>query len=232
MRDTQIHRRKTDAAQNPMTRSTAVGLSAIALLLIGGVSWAAWHSTRPAGPVLIELAAVDVSGSNTPAERKQQMGPLEACVETALPFRTPMRLWQFDRTAREMYNGRPESGQDLWSAEDELCHYKSRTHGTYVDRALREMLPVARRAKAKGNPVGITIVWDGDCADPAAAKKAAGELAELPNVRAVWLVGVKTEQGLRSDTVRTFAALGDRLIISGPLDARDGLDAFRSKVRS
>ncbi len=230
MKDIHVAHRPAAAAE-PLNPRSALGLSVLGLLLAGGIGFWAVHAHQAQAPGLIALTAVDVSGSHTAAQRKQDIGPLEAAVETALPFRTPLRLWQFDSAAREMYNGQPEGGQDLWKAEDELCRYVSHTEGTHVERALTQMLPAIRQAQAGGHPVGILIVWDGDMADVGAVKKAASELAALPNVRAVWLIGVKTDAGLRSETARTFAPLGSRLVISGSLDARDGLEKFRDKVR-
>ena len=192
---------------------------------------ATWLS-RPAPPKPQICVGFDVSASHVPAERKRDFGAVLAAVDSALPAHSPLHLWAFDYDARKFYDGKPERSQDLWPVEDSLTNYKSLTRGTRPSEALRQMLPALARANKEGKQSAIVLVWDGGAeTDAPALQKAVAQLAQMPGICAVWLVGVKSDEGLRSDVDRIFAPFGSRLIVSGPLDMQSGLDALRERLR-
>jgi DNA-directed RNA polymerase beta' subunit len=57
------------------------------------------------------------------------------------------------------------------------------------------------------------------------------QLAGMRNIRAVWFAGAKSEAGLRTSVEQTLAPIGDRLVVTGPFDARPGLETFRKLVK-
>jgi hypothetical protein len=91
-------------------------------------------------------------------------------------------------------------------------------------------------AAAKGEEVAIMLLADGEDMRPENTERVARELAALPNVAAVWMVGVPVAPGRGSDirgrVTRTFRALGERFIVSGPYDVQNGLQRFGAAIEA
>ena len=66
---------------------------------------------------------------------------------------------------------------------------------------------------------------------PHSTDKFIGELAALPNVKALWIEGVAptTASGLTLER-RFKPVLGDRLVITGDHDAQDGMNRFQNLI--
>lgn len=222
---------RRDQAHRTFLTSTAISLAALALLVIAGKAHFAGQAKHGRSAPLEVYALTDVSASNGTTHRKTEFNALLGVVDRVLPFRTPLHIWQFDRFARKYGDFSPRSSRDLWRAEDAVCGYRSATVQTRPSKAIREMLPAARQSGRNGKRILVFLAWDGGAEGDADLPAAVRDLAAVPNLRAVWLVGVKDTDGLRSATERIFAPLGDRLVVSGELDIADGFDAVRAKLR-
>lgn len=203
-----------------------------------GVSANAAEQASPA-PIHL-LVGADVSGSTTPRERRRVSFALEDALFKRLPRRTPVTLWLYDTQARRIADAQAFGRKaDFESVKREFVNYQAakNAHGTSQAIALA---PMAERAKslAKNDELcALLLLTDGEDSDPAATKKAAAELAALPNVRAVWVVGVVTENEdhvlLREKLAQALAPLGDKSVITGAggVERDSGLDKFSALVR-
>jgi hypothetical protein len=207
----------------------------LALLVVGAALAGYFFLVAPVAqpPKFSLLVDFDVSESQNQRERKRLSAVLDSTVDMVLPTRSRVVIWAFDHDPLKVYSGRPASARDLWTVQDEIFTASLGSQpGTYPSRVLEQNLEEAQKAVQRGERIAVMLLWDGDNADPEATKKAAEELAALPNLKALWVVGVQIESGqaLRSQVERIFASLGDRLIVSGRYDVRDGQADFRQKV--
>jgi hypothetical protein len=203
----------------------ALGLALLLLAIIGGIVWAMSRS-RPVE--LTVLAAMDVSGSHTREERKKAFGVMHAAYEVVFPSQTPTVLWEFDQKARKVYEGQPVKARDLWPAQDAIVQTDPKAPGTYPEAALQEMQHAARLAEERGvNQIVLILMWDGETHDAGMLRNLASQLASDKKIKAVWVIGAKSVEGIRSYAEKLLEPLNDRLIVTGSFDARDGLERLR-----
>jgi hypothetical protein len=201
-------------------------------LLFGAVFWMGTH--RTASPRLHLLVGADISLSMGDEERRRACGVLEA-VADGLPDPTPLDLWTYSREARKVFGAPVESAADLVEVEDRLVLESPppTLPKTFIAPVLREMLSAAEKAQERGETVGLILLTDSEDWDPEATTAVVRKLAQILKLRAVWIVGADVESplGLRSRVEKSFAPLGDRCIVSGPFDIKQGLEAFQARLQ-
>ncbi len=229
---TRVKRRGENSTEQIPSRGTILALISLLLILAIIIAYIPAASRRKQTTAPFVSTVVDVSRSHTSAERRSGFAALETALDAALPRGSEVHLWQFDRDVRSAYHGLPNSSRDLWGIEDEASTFISTTHGTYIGKALAALLPEARRADAEGRDVAVIAIIDGGDDDPTATRRQVAELAKLTHLKAVWLVGPRTADGLRSMVETSFAALGQRLIVSGKYDMASGFQMFRASLQA
>jgi hypothetical protein len=79
----------------------------------------------------------------------------------------------------------------------------------------------------------VLLLWDGEDENAPATKQLVNDLAGVSTLKAVWVVGIPTEEkAARSQVEKQLAILGDKLIVTNRYDAERGLDEFRARVRA
>jgi hypothetical protein len=208
-------------------------LAVLLAIAAGGLTWCRVGS-KPALPPPVLLVGADVSLSVNPKERRRLCGILDLLVERVLPAHSRVVVWSFDVQARKVYAGRPQGARELWPVVDRMviAAHAARQPGTYPALVLQESLREAYQTAAHAEPIGILILSDGEDADMASTRKLVRELAQLNNLKAVWVLGVAldSDQDLRRQVESTYAPLGDRLIVSGPFDRTYGFAEFQHKL--
>jgi hypothetical protein len=203
-------------------------------------------------PPLHLLVNIDISASQTREEVRSLYGVLDQTLMESLPARTRVAIWSFARDARQLYDGQPTAPRDLWAVQDAILakrHASGNTGahehgisgdavpqrppgGTLPSVVLEENLEELRRLEARGQGSAMLWLWDGEDARPAETRREVEQLAELKHLTAVWIVGVvaESDQNLWRQVRKTFAPVGERLIISGAYDRRAGLDRFQRLI--
>lgn len=220
-------------ARGPMPAGLAA-LAAVGTVAAGALGYAvlggAGRGQEP--PALQLLVLVDKSGSESKTTRHRRFGALDDVIETTLPVQNRVTIWSYGPTIQKEWGpGRVVKSRDLWPVEDDISAGAVSQPGTHLGAALQAAAQAARQASAKGEPVACLVLGSGEETDHAVAADAARELAALPNVRAVWFAGAKSEAGLRTSVEQTLSPIGSRLVVSGPFDARSGLESFRRLVK-
>lgn len=211
-----------------------IALVTVGALAVGGLLYAALGTGArgPEPPTTHLLVLVDKSGSESKATRHQRFGALDDVIESALPARNWVTMWSYGATVQKEWGpGRVDKARDLWPVEDDIAAASTDRPGTRLGAALHTATQAARAASEAGEPVVCLVLGSGEETDYGRAREAARELAALPNVRAVWFAGAKPEAGLRTTVERSLSPLEGRLVVSGPFDARAGLESFRALVK-
>lgn len=215
----------------------------VGLALTAAIGWRRWSSGstathRPTTIVSGKLCwqahiAVDVSGS-TEAFRDKLMGLIDVLIAGIFPRDAQVDLWVFAQHAAEVYSGDPKRARDLWPVLDKHLADSAQGVGTYPGPLLEELLAEVRSQPSRNHV--IVIAWDGENNGDDIALLVQ-QLAAEPQLRAVWVVGVISSvddpnRNLRSRVKREFAALGQRVIVSGLEDRESGLTRLRDLVRA
>jgi len=204
---------------------------------LSGLLWAI--RPQPALPLPRLLVFFDSSGSMNQEERRLACGLLEEVVDRCLPAGAPLDVWCFGREARKVFSGAVSAGSDLRSLEEEALLPESRAAvpersdrdaGTFLAPALQEALQALR--SAGDGPVLVLVLGDGEDYDRPATRRVAEQLAQQPNLRAVWVAGVLGDAAapMRTPLERCLEPLGDRLLVSGRWDVAANLDLFARRV--
>jgi hypothetical protein len=150
-----------------------------------------------------------------------------------LPPQRNVAVWWFDNKAGKMYEGQPRTPNELYALQDDLMAYTNNAKGTSPANALPEIIAQARAKSGKGEPVAVLLLWDGEDENAPATKQLVNDLAGVSTLKAVWVVGIPTEEkAARSQVEKQLAILGDKLIVTNRYDAERGLDEFRARVRA
>lgn len=214
--------------------STYLLPTAAPVALMVGASRVTAQKRRPARPLRL-LINVDVSDSQSPSERRESCKVIRAVGERVFASDTLVVLRTFVRDARTVYQGRPREALQLRRAlkQEVIDAPRGLSKGTSPASALAGNLAEARRSEANGQDSCLLLWWDGEDFQPRKTKALVAALARLSSLKAVWVAGVPTgsEANLRQQVERNFRTLGDRLIVTGPYDAREGLEKFLLLLR-
>lgn len=207
-------------------------LAAMGLILCCVGAYLLWSSRQKAPPKVNLLVAVDTSGSLDTNGRKHLFGVFDDTVDQVLPPETAISMWAYDVNAHKFAERSDwHKSRDLWTLEDEVIKQHTNAQGTYPSVVLEKIVADAQVAGVANRNCAVMMLTDGEDADPRGTDRYMNELAALPNVKAVWIEGVKSDNGFRSELERRFKpVMGDRLIVTGDHDAQDGMNRFRGLI--
>jgi hypothetical protein len=235
MRNNQSDRRRgTRQSSREQVKPSEVWAVLAALGLIVGCigAYLLWSSRQKAPPKIALLVGVDTSGSLTTDGRQHLFGVFDDTVDQAIPPQTSISMWAYDVNAHKFAERSDwHKSRDLWALEDEVIRQHTDSRGTYPSVVLEKIVSEAQIAGVAHRNCAVMMLTDGEDADPHNTDRYIAELAAMPNVKAIWLEGVKSDNGFRSELERRFKpVLGDRLVITGDHDAQNGLDRFRDLI--
>lgn len=196
------------------------------ILLVGLVSAGGWMIARIRSNKSFDLfVGADVTASVHMSSRKQMFGVLDETVAEGLPQGSHVEMWSFDVNAHKFADLVPVRPEDLWATEDQIMALHPTTFGTYPAVAFKEM---AREiALDPERPTAILMLTDGEDEDPQTTLVEAKAVAKMGALKAVWFCGVTSRNGFRSALERRLEPiLGNRLIVTGRQDAKEGLQRF------
>lgn len=207
-------------------------LAAIGLILGCVGVYLLWTSRQKTPPKVDLLVAVDTSGSVDTEGRKRLFGVFDDAVDQVLPPQTSISMWAYDVNAHKFAERSDwHKSRDLWALEDEVIKQHTTSQGTYPSIVLEKIVADAQIAGVANRNCAIMMLTDGEDYDPHSTDRFIGELAAMPNVKAIWIEGVKSDNGFRSVLERRFKpVMGDRLVITGDHDAQDGMNRFRDLI--
>lgn len=228
-------RRGVPAKSNSYMKAI-IGLLLIAVLL----SFIYWYQhSKP--PTFLLLAGVDWSGS-TEDKRADYLKRLDIVVQDVIPTESSASIFGYDDKVEMVDKIDPNDDQSinifLDKAHSYILKHRTPDKGTYQVRPLEVMLPLVQHASNKGDPVAIMLLTDGEDWDQAATRRAAMQLAQVPNLKAVWVVPVNTgldpngKATFRARIESTFAPLGNKLIVSNKFDINKGQADFTDRIRN
>jgi len=227
------HRTRTRTAFRGLAISSA--LAAVSGSLGGGCA------SRPTSKVSLR-AGMDVSQSQSRAERETLCGLLDEVVSRCLPSGSDLCLWTFDREPRKLFAGPLAKPEELHQVEDELILGPSQSPprkgrplptGTFVAPMLEALLPSIPATNSPQERVGVLLLVDGEDWDRERTHRAATILARRQEIRAIWVAGVLTdgELNFREAVEGSLSPFGDRLIVSGTYDLKQGLEQFEARLK-
>ena len=207
-------------------------LAAIGLILGCIGVYLLWSSHQKPLPKVDLIVAVDTSGSVDTNGRKRLFGVFDDTVDQVIPPQTSISMWAYDVNAHKFAERSDwHKSRDLWGLEDEVVRQHTTAQGTYPSIVLQKIVTEAQIAGVANRKCAVMMLTDGEDADPHGTDRYVGELAAMANVKAVWIEGVKADNGFRSELERRFKpVLGDRLIISSDHDAQNGMNRFRDLI--
>jgi hypothetical protein len=207
-------------------------LAALGLILGCIAAYMFWNSRQKPAPKIDLIVAVDTSGSVDTAGRQHLFGVFEDTVDQVIPQQTSISMWAYDVNAHKFAERADwHKSRDLWDLEDEVIKQHTNVQGTYPSVVLQKIVSEAQIADVAHRKCAVMMLTDGEDADPRATDRYVGELAGLSNVKAIWIEGVKADNGFRSELERRFKPiLGDRLVISSDHDAQNGMNHFRDLI--
>ena len=207
-------------------------LAALGLILgcVGGYLF--WNSRQKAAAKFDLIVAVDTSGSLDINGRKQLFGVFDDTVDQVLPQQTSISMWAYDVNAHKFAERSDwHKSRDLWDLEDEVIKQHTNSRGTYPSIVLQKIVAEAQIAGIANRNCAVLMLTDGEDADPHNTDRYLGELAAMPNVKAIWIAGVRADNGFRAELERRFKpVMEDRLVISGDHDAQNGMNHFRELI--
>ena len=207
-------------------------LAAIGLILFCVLGYVVWSSRQKAPPKIDLLVAVDTSGSLDTNGRKHLFGVFDDTVDQVLPQQTAISMWAYDVNAHKFAERSDwHKSRDLWDLEDDVIKQHTNALGTYPNVVLEKIVSQAQVAGVANRNCAIMMLTDGEDADPKNTDRCMNALAAMPNVKAIWIEGVKADNGFRSELERRFnPLLGNRLVITSDHDAEDGMNRFRRLI--
>jgi hypothetical protein len=222
------------ADQPPRWLPSAGGITVVCLLLCGLLSLPIQCSPqqRPtqsssAGDANSEydlacLAAFDISGSMSEAEKRAAYQFVSQLLSEAVEKKAQMPIWEYAETCAQRAELDVEVRKDVIPELEKLIGSSRGVWGTRPDLALDEFKAFLTSKRPKCSSVVLFLVTDGEMHDPTAAAELSRELAELSDVDAFVVGPVDTEQW--TAVRHTFSSFGDRLVIFGAADRRRALD--------
>lgn len=222
--------RKTNRSSQAQLSSTTAGwtIGGIAALCAAGLLFG-WTRAEASASKLQVAIFNDESRSRETTDQRKGFGIVDALVDDVLPSGIKIRLYEFDRELRLFYDGTPAKSQELWQAEDRMTATRdAKQPGTYVSVAIEEAV---RLAKASDGRVVALILWDGGHDGPRQLlERALAEAAQQPNL-SIWVCGAKTLNGLYSQAKADFEGRLPHAKVTGPNDAKAGLDWISDEIR-
>jgi hypothetical protein len=191
-----------------------------------------WNSRQKPAPKISLLVAVDTSGSVSTEGRQHLFGVFDDTVDQVLPQQTSISMYAYDVNAHKFAQRSDwHKSRDLWALEDEVIKQHTNVPGTYPSVVLERIVAEAQISAVAHRNCAVMMLTDGEDADSRQTDRYVGELAAMSNVKAIWIEGVKSDNGFRSVLERRFKpVLGDRLVITGDHDAQNGLNQFRDLI--
>ena len=207
-------------------------LAAIGLILGCIGAYLFWNSRQKPAPKVNLIVAVDTSGSLDTNGRKHLFGVFDDTVDQVIPAQTSISMWAYDVNAHKFAERNDwHKSRDLWDLEDEVIKQHTTSQGTYPSVVLQKIVAEAQLGSIANRKCAVMMLTDGEDFDRSATDRYMGELAALPNVKGIWMAGVRADNGFRSELERRFKpVLGDRLVITSEHDAQSGLDRFRTLI--
>jgi hypothetical protein len=207
-------------------------LAALGMILACVAAYLIWNARQKPLPKIDLMVAVDTSGSVETEGRKRLFGVFDDTVDQVLAQGTPISMYAYDVNAHQFaVNDLWHKSRDLWDLEDEVIKQHTNSQGTYPSVVLQKIVSEAQLAATANRRCAVMMLTDGEDADPRSTDRYLNELAALPNVKAIWIEGVKSDNGFRSELERRFRpVMGGRLVLSGDHDAQDGMEHFRSLI--
>ena len=207
-------------------------LAAIGLILGCVGAYLFWTSRQKPPPKVDLMVAVDTSGSVDTEGRKHLFGVFDDMVDRVLPPQTSISMWAYNVNAHKFAERSDwHKSRDLWPLEDEVIKQHTNVQGTFPSVVLQKIVADAQVAGIANRNCAVMMLTDGEDADPGSTDRCMSELAAMPNVKAIWLAGVKSDNGFRSELERRFkSVMGGRLVITGDHDAQDGMNRFRDLI--
>jgi hypothetical protein len=203
-------------------------LAALGLILGCVAAYLIWSSRQKPPPKINLLVAVDTSGSVDLNNRKHLFAVFEDTVDQVIPQQTSISMYAYDVNAHKFAERSDwHKSRDLWDLEDDVIKQHTNAMGTHPAVVLEKIVTDAQLAAIAKRNCAIMVLTDGEDVDPPSTDRFMSELAALPNVKAIWFEGVRSDNGFRSELERRFKPLlGDRLVLSGDHDAQNGLNRF------
>lgn len=206
-------------------------LAAVGIILGCVAAYLIWSAAQKPTPKVDLLVAVDTSGSVQQEGRQKLFGVFDDAVDTVLPQQTRISFWGYDVNAHKVADMDSHKSRDLWSIEDQIIATHTNSRGTYPSVVLEKIVTAARQCADTKRSCACMILTDGEDADPKNTDRLMAALASMPNVKALWIEGVSTQNGFRSELERRFRPVfGNRLVLSSDHDAQTGLDRFRELI--
>jgi hypothetical protein len=191
-----------------------------------------WNARQKPLPKIDLIVAVDTSGSVETDNRKRLFGVFDDTVDQVLAQGTPISMYAYDVNAHQFaQRDKWHKSRDLWDLEDDVIKQHTNSQGTYPSVVLQKIVADAQLAAAANRRCAVMMLTDGEDADPRSTDRYMNELAALPNVKAIWFEGVKSDNGFRSELERRFRpVMGNRLVLSGDHDAQDAMSHFQDLI--
>lgn len=235
MRNSRIDARRAarESSRSQVKPSEVWAVLAALGLIVGCVAaYLFWSSRQKTPPKIDLLVAVDTSGSVDTSGRQHLFGVFEDTVDQVLPPQTMISMYAYDVNAHKFADRSDwHKSKDLWDLEDAVIKVHTNATGTYPSVVLQKIVADAQVAGVANRNCAVMMLTDGEDADAAATDRCMSQLAEMSNVKAIWIEGVKTDNGFRSELERRFKPLlRDRLVISSDFDAQNGLNHFRDLI--
>jgi len=207
-------------------------LAALGLILACVAAYLIWNARQKPLPKIDLIVAVDTSGSVETDGRKRLFGVFDDTVDQVLAQGTPISMYAYDVNAHKFAErDKWHKSRDLWDLEDDVIKQHTTAQGTYPSVVLQKIVTDAELAATAKRRCAIMMLTDGEDADPHSTDRYIAELAALPNVKAVWIEGVKSDNGFRSELERRFKpVLGSKLVLSGDHDAQDAMSRFQDLI--
>ncbi|MER3496944.1 MAG: hypothetical protein C4320_09405, partial [Armatimonadota bacterium] len=125
--------------------------------------------------------------SQTKQERRSYLNVLDAVFSGQMAPGSDLVIWGFDKKPGKLYSGEPRKVADIYHLEDDIISYSSSSEGTTPACVLPDMIRAAKETK---KPVVLLLFWDAEDDDVATTQTLVGELAKLPQVKALWILGM------------------------------------------
>jgi hypothetical protein len=181
------------------------------------------------------LVNCDISGSMTTLEKQEGLGLVESTFTSILPEDSRLTFWAFAGEVWELYDGKPLLVRELWPLLDRIRDARASRGGTSPVAVLERNIAAAQASSERGERSAVLLLWDGEDYQPERTRSLARRLAAIPGLAAVWVASLPDAIGSgadpRDEVRRGLGVLGERLILSGRYDRKQGVDRFRSLIQ-